>query len=325
MKMRPYITIVYLLALFATACNSVDYKKTKAGIPYKIFSSGKGDSIRQNSIVKFQVVQKLKDSILFSSYQQGMAQYAQVQPVPNQVNYGDIGGNIMEVLTRAKKGDSIYLVQSADSLIRQNPELAARSPLKKGDQIITTIKVVDIFKTPEEANAAFTKEMVSQSGRMDRENLEKFRKDTMVQAQMVKDNRIIENYLTANNIQTQKTDWGVFIQVSDPGQGPKPAPGQYVTVQYKGSNLAGQVFDSGVFPIQIGMGGAIKGFEEGVKQLSKGGKARIFIPSMLGYGPQGSPPKIQPNEVLIFDLEVVDISDKQPAQVNPGAGGGTGQ
>ncbi len=317
--------VVVLLALIMAACNNVDYKKTRAGIPYKIFSSGKGDSIRQNSVVKFDVVQKIKDSILFSSYQQGMAQYIQVQPVPNQVTYGDIGGNIMEVLNKARKGDSIYLVQAADSLIKQNPELAARTTLKKGDQIITTIKIVDVFKNPEDATAAYSKEMISQSGRMDKENLERFRKDTMVQSQMTKDNKIIEDYLASNNIQAQKTDWGVYIQVFDPGQGPKPAPGQFVNVQYKGSNMAGQVFDSGTFPIQIGMGGSIKGFEEGVKQLSKGGKARVFIPSMLGYGPTGSAPKIQPNEVLIFDLEVLDITDKQPAQVNPGAGGGGNQ
>jgi FKBP-type peptidyl-prolyl cis-trans isomerase FkpA len=33
----------------------------------------------------------------------------------------------------------------------------------------------------------------------------------------------------------------------------------------------------------------------------------------LAYGPQGNPPKIQPNENLIFELEVLDISDKAPA------------
>jgi len=102
--------------------------------------------------------------------------------------------------------------------------------------------------------------------------------------------------------------------VLDPGKGPKPQPGQFANVKYKGSNLEGETFDSGVYPIQVGMGGSIKGFEEGVKQLAKGGKPKVFVPSMLGYGPRGSEPKIKPNQVLVFDLEVLDISNTRPQQ-----------
>ncbi|MBD0376395.1 MAG: FKBP-type peptidyl-prolyl cis-trans isomerase [Flavisolibacter sp.] len=319
--MRRFNLMIALLVVLLAACNSIDYKKTKAGVPYKIFSKGKGDTIHQNDIVKFQVIQKIKDSILVSSYQQGMSQYIQIQPVPNVLRYSDIGGNVMEILPKAKKGDSIYLVQSADSLIKQNPQLAMNSPFKKGEQLITTIKIEEIYKTPEEANAAVTKEMISQSGRIDKENLARFRKDTMVQTQMNIDNKIIEDYLKANNIQAQKTEWGVYMQVIDPGQGPRPAAGQYVTIKYRGTNLEGQEFDSGTFPMQIGMGGAIKGFEEGVRQLAKGGKAKVYIPSMLGYGPQGSGAKIKPNQILVFDLEVLDISNDRPAQVQGPEGG----
>jgi hypothetical protein len=52
---------------------------------------------------------------------------------------------------------------------------------------------------------------------------------------------------------------------------------------------------------------------EGVSQLSKGEKARIYIPSILAYGKHGSPPKIQPDSILVFEVEVLDITDKQPA------------
>jgi FKBP-type peptidyl-prolyl cis-trans isomerase FklB len=53
--------------------------------------------------------------------------------------------------------------------------------------------------------------------------------------------------------------------------------------------------------------GSIQGFEEGVKQIAKGGKAKIYIPSMLGYGMQGAPPKIKPYEHLLFEVETLDI------------------
>jgi FKBP-type peptidyl-prolyl cis-trans isomerase FkpA len=319
MQVLKNVLGVLAAALVLTACNNVDFKKTKAGVPYKVFSTGKGDSIRQNYIVKFEVIRKTKDTVLFSSYEQKMPQYLQVQPAPEQLSYSDIGGNLMEIFPKAKKGDSIYITESADSLLKQNPQLATQSPLKKGDQIITTIKIIDVYKTPEEAQAAVSKDRIANADKVDKETLERFKKDTAAQAQMAKDNKIIEDYLAKNNIQTQKTDWGVYVQTLNPGQGPKPKAGEYANVKYKGSTLAGQEFDAGIYPLQIGLGGSIKGFDEGVRQLSKGGKAKIFIPSMLGYGAQGNPPKIAPNENLIFELELLDISNTPPSpnqQVN---------
>ena len=302
------------LAVLVGSCNNVDFKKTKGGVPYKIFSAdGKGDSAKLNSVVKFEVIQKVKDSVLFSSYKEGAPQYAQIQAVPTPVNYNDLRGNLMEILSRTKKGDSVYFVQSVDSLIKQNPEIATQTKLKKGDQITTTLRVVDVYKSPAEANAAVMKDRIAGAAKMESEGLARFRKDTAVQAQMKKDDQIIADYLKAHNVQAQKTDWGIYVQTLNPGQGPKPAVGQYANVKYQGMDLQGKTFDAGVFPIQVGVGGSIKGFEEGVKQLSKGGKARIYIPSVLGYGPAGSPPKIQPNQILVFDIETLNISDTPPA------------
>ena len=41
--------------------------------------------------------------------------------------------------------------------------------------------------------------------------------------------------------------------------------------------------------------------------MKVGGKRRLLIPASLGYGEQGSPPKIGPNEPLVFDIELVKI------------------
>lgn len=304
-------------SLLLAACSNVDFKKTKAGVPYKIIGNSKGDSIRQGNIVKFEVIQKTKDTVLMSSYIQKEPQYIQVQPVPPLSNYNDLGGNIMEILTKAKKGDSIYITQVTDSLLKAFPDMAASLKVQKGDQYITTLKIVEVYKTPEEANAAAIKDRLANYDNSEKTNFERFNKDTMVQSQMAIDKKIIEEYLAKNNIQTQKTYWGVYVQMLNPGQGPKPAPGQFASVKYSGSNLAGQVFDSGTIPVQVGLSGSIKGFDEGVKQLSKGGKAKIFIPSILAYGPRGNAPKIAPNENLIFDLELLDITNTQPSQAAP--------
>jgi FKBP-type peptidyl-prolyl cis-trans isomerase FkpA len=316
MQFSKTILGVLSVAMLFAACNSVDFKKTKAGVPYKVFGNGKGDSIKQNNSVKFEVIQKTKDSVLYSSYKMGQPQFIQIQPIPATFSYNDIGSNIMEIFMNAKNGDSIYMVQSTDSLIKQNPQMAEQAKIKKGQEFITTIKVLEVFKTPEEAQAAVNKDRIANADKMEKESLEKFKKDTAAQAMVSKDAKTIEAYLAKNNIQAQKTSWGVYVQILNPGQGPKLKVGQYGTVRYKGHKLSGEVFDSGTFPLQAGMGGSIPGFDMGARELAKGGKANVYIPSTLAYGPNGSGPKIGPNEILVFEMELLDISDTPPAQ-NP--------
>jgi FKBP-type peptidyl-prolyl cis-trans isomerase len=99
------------------------------------------------------------------------------------------------------------------------------------------------------------------------------------------------------------------------GTGAPAQSGNAVSVQYTGWLAAtGKEFDSsydhGGKPIQvtIGQGQVIKGFEEGLVGMKVGGTRRIIIPGDLGYGAQGSPPKIPANATLIFDITVVSIS-----------------
>ena len=83
-----------------------------------------------------------------------------------------------------------------------------------------------------------------------------------------------------------------------------------VSCHYKGTLRDGTVFDSSYdrgepasFPLQ----GVIKGWTEALQLMSVGSKYKLFIPSDLAYGPGGSPPKIGPNEALIFEVELLDI------------------
>jgi FKBP-type peptidyl-prolyl cis-trans isomerase FkpA len=313
MKIAKTVFGILAVGLLLTACNSVDFKKTKSGVPYKIFPSKSGEKILEGNIVKFHIIQKVKDSVIGNTYT-SMAQYTQIAKSTGTYDFQSV---IMDLLSQSKKGDSIYFTMSIDSFIAKDPTILQKTPFKKGDVIASTIRVVDVFRTPQDAQADFDKARVIASAGMEKEQLQKFKTDTMVARHMTEDNKLIEDYLAANHIQAQKTEWGAYMQVTNPGQGPKPANGQYVNIKYKGMNLKGEPFDQGVYPLQIGVGGSIKGFEEGVKQLAKGGTGKVFVPSMLGYGPQGSAPKIAPNQVLMFDLEVLEISDKPIAQAPP--------
>ena len=62
------------------------------------------------------------------------------------------------------------------------------------------------------------------------------------------------------------------------------------------------------FKFKLGAGEVIRGWDLGVAGMKLGGRRNLLIPSHLGYGKEGSPPKIPPNADLIFEVEVTKIS-----------------
>ncbi|WP_417289510.1 peptidylprolyl isomerase [Corallibacter sp.] len=110
----------------------------------------------------------------------------------------------------------------------------------------------------------------------------------------------------------EKTDSGLRYQILQKGSGVKAEKGKTVAVHYKGQLADGTVFDSSYkrkqpleFP--VGMGQVIAGWDEGICLLNVGDKARLVIPSDLGYGSRGAGGVIPPNATLIFDVELVDV------------------
>lgn len=81
--------------------------------------------------------------------------------------------------------------------------------------------------------------------------------------------------------------------------------------EFDSSRGRGQTFD-----FKIGQGRVIKGWDEGLIGLCKGAKATLIIPPEMGYGEQGAGGSIPGGATLKFDVEVVDISDKDPPPPN---------
>ncbi len=100
------------------------------------------------------------------------------------------------------------------------------------------------------------------------------------------------------------------------GTGPQPKATDSVTVHYVGTTSGGKEFDSSVKrgePATFVLNQVIPGWTEGVQLMKEGAKYKFFVPSELGYGPQGSPPVIEPNSVLVFEVELLKVGSGGPA------------
>ena len=119
------------------------------------------------------------------------------------------------------------------------------------------------------------------------------------------------NNLKAQDSSVQTSTSGLVFKIENPGQGEKPNANSTVAVKYTGRHLNGESFDaSGDTPATFNLNGVVPGFREGLMQIAKGGKETLYIPGNLAYGPEGMPQAgIGPNEMLVFDVELVDINE----------------
>lgn len=119
------------------------------------------------------------------------------------------------------------------------------------------------------------------------------------------------------NKDTVTTESGLqYIMVETNDEGAQAEKGKLVEVHYTGYLEDGTLFDSSVMrdePIQfpLGYGRVIKGWDEGIALLHCGEKARLVIPGDLAYGASGRPPTIPPNATLIFDVELISVTNQE--------------
>lgn len=110
----------------------------------------------------------------------------------------------------------------------------------------------------------------------------------------------------------EETESGLRYQIIQKGAGKKAEKGNTVSVHYKGQLADGTVFDSSYkrnqpLDFQVGVGQVIAGWDEGICLLNVGDKARLVIPSDLGYGNAGAGGVIPGGATLVFDVELMDI------------------
>jgi FKBP-type peptidyl-prolyl cis-trans isomerase FklB len=102
---------------------------------------------------------------------------------------------------------------------------------------------------------------------------------------------------------------GVQYTVLKAGNGRKPTEADMVVVDYRGTLINGDEFDATEQgkPATLKVASLIAGWKQALTQMPVGSKWKLYIPSQLGYGERGVGSDIGPNEVLVFEVELLSI------------------
>ncbi len=110
------------------------------------------------------------------------------------------------------------------------------------------------------------------------------------------------------------TQSGLQYEVLKAGSGEKPKATEKVKVDYIGMLTDGTEFDNSIKrgePAVFGVDQVIPGWSEALQLMDVGSKYRLVIPSDLAYGENGAPPVIEPNSVLVFEVELHSIEKEK--------------
>lgn len=273
---------VWGLTLLSCTSNQKDVT-TKSGLKVNYISEGTGRSpvVGELLLLHMRYTDE-SGKVLFDSKDVG-----NTVPIMFDTARWKDAGMMYEVFSLLKVGDSVMFDVPAEDLFQKSFRSHLPDSIAAGSNITFILGVEDAM---------------SQEAYGTQKN----------SGQLITDGKVIDDYLSENNIEAQTTASGLRYKLSQEGNGPNAVPGSQVSVHYSGTLLDGTKFDSSYdrgqpFSFVLGQGRVIMGWDEGIALLNKGAKATLYIPSSLAYGERGSAPTIGPNSVLKFDVELVDF------------------
>lgn len=294
------------------SADTLAYTKTADGAEYKIYSSGNGTKLVNGNFMELNVTAKCMDSLLYSSYEDGMPQYGLYDtagfPMP-----------FKEVFKSIHIGDSIIVRIPTDSLIAKGQAAPFIHP---GQYVYQYYSVANLYITKQQLDSAQkTHEALAKAVATKRQQTQLNQLLTEGAPQLAKDSKAIEGYLAKNKLKAIKAKLGTYVVIKKPGTGKKLTAGDIASVNYTGHSFSNnKVFDSNTDPkfqhkepydVTLSQFGVIIGWIDALQQMQKGTKATVYVPSTLAYGSQSPSPDIAADEILVFDMEVVNVK-KEP-------------
>jgi len=305
--MKNYNSLALLFALVIGVGTLSSCKKTKItekdAIEFTYVKEGKekpanGDFLLYNLEILTQA-----DSVIYSTLTQPFPGYLMANDTIKAQNGMD------EIFLALRKGDSITFEAAAKIVFSGNQP----APIKEDDKIKVRLGAYEM-KTEAEMQKFYEEAMVK----------EQEKAAERAKALLVEEAKTIEAYLAKNKLTAQKTASGLYYVIEKEGTGEVTTPGTTLYVNYAGYLINGTLFDTSwpaiakannmfseerpyePLPVNVGMRQVIDGWDEGLMLLKKGSKAKLIIPSPLGYGESGAGEMIPANSILVFDVEVTD-------------------
>lgn len=316
-KKLAFLTLGTVAVAF-TSCQKSDhpgYDKAETGLYSKFYvQDEKGVKPKEGDIVRLVMSWKnSKDSTLFDSkdpkFNRNGKDYIEFPIAKSAFN-----GSFEEALSSMAVGDSASFLVSADSVYMKTfmqKELPAY--IEKGSLLTFNVALKKIT-SKEEADQVRQKKMEEQKVEME------MRKG--------QEEQLLAKYLADNKITTKVNASGLYFIEKGKGKGPHPNKGDQVKINYTLSFVDGKILETtraedakkaGTFdetrkyePVDFPTGGLIEGMNEGLSLMSAGSRAKLIIPSSIGYGEGGG--AMPPYSTLIFDVELISFGPAEQAQ-----------
>ncbi|MBX7225554.1 MAG: FKBP-type peptidyl-prolyl cis-trans isomerase [Chitinophagales bacterium] len=262
------------------------------GIYYKVDKTGNGKYPLPGSMVTVHYTGKLLNGTKFDSSKDR-----------NKPFTFQLGQN--RVIQGWEKGIPLFQIGGTGTLYI--PAKLAYGNQQKGAYITPNSPLIfDIEVISSQTPAEYEAAMIAQQKKLQEEA------EAKQKAQLAIDRTLIEQYAKEKGLVIQTTPSGLSYIIEKQGDGAKVEAGKTAVTHYRGYTLNGQVFDASYdrnqpFPVPVGQGRVIKGWDEGLPLFNVGGKGKLLIPSGLAYGQQSMGPSIPANAVLIFDIEIIEV------------------
>ena len=139
------------------------------------------------------------------------------------------------------------------------------------------------------------------------------------QLQIVEENlKQATEFLAANKEQegVVETESGLQYKILESGEGTSPLAEDLVVVHYRGRLLDDTEFDSSYSrgePAEFYVNQVIRGWQEVLQLMKPGDRWEVYIAPGLGYGERGAGASIGPNELLVFEVDLIEV---KPAQAS---------
>lgn len=286
--MKKIITTVILAAVVVSCNKSGDTMGTVDKLENKDQKAGYAYGMNIGEQVMGYSESLKEDSLNYDELQKGLNDYlnGDVKTRDSYTSGLQIGKTIQDFLKMQKlEGivDQKYIVQGLMDVLKKKDPLFAKDS-------------IDIF---------MRQYMQDNVTRIQTENKEK---GTKFLEEKKKDSKV------------KATESGLLYEVITEGTGAVPTENSIVEVNYVGKTSDGKEFDSSKKgePAKFPLRNVIPGWKEGLQLMKIGSKYKFYIPSELGYGEYGDQSgKIGPNEVLIFDVELISAEEAPATNQQP--------